>query len=221
MLKNLKWSSIITSLIVIAAGILLAVFPDVSASVICDVIGIACIVTGVISITTYFMLDLKDSLFRNDFVTGVMIVMLGILVIYQKAVVLKLIPFILGIVILVSGFSKLQDSIDARRIGYKYSWVYIILAAVSIVLGLVIMFSLPSSVTNSILFTVIGCSLIYSGATDLYATIYLSRKINKFMKKVETIAKGAEEEVIDTTAEETPAEQPAEQPEDHSSDTQE
>ena len=220
MLKNLKWSSIIKSLIYIGAGILLAVFPDVSASVICDVIGIACIVTGVISITTYFMLDLKDSLFRNDFVTGVMIVMLGILVIYQKSVVLKLIPFILGIVILVSGFSKLQDSIDARRIGYKYSWIYIILAAVSIVLGLVIMFSLPSSVTNSILFTIIGCSLVYSGATDLYATIYLSNKINKFMKKVDTIAKSAEAEVIDAAVEETPAQQ-TDESSDHSSDAQE
>ena len=65
MLKNLKWGAMITSIIYIVCGLLLIIFPEVSSKVICDIIGIACIVTGLISITTYFMLDLGESLLET------------------------------------------------------------------------------------------------------------------------------------------------------------
>lgn len=218
MLKHLKWGALISSIIYIAAGVLLIIYPEASAKVICDIIGIACIITGLISITTYFMLDIRESLYRNDFVSGVLIVLLGILIIYKKDEILKLIPFILGIVIFVSGFSKLQDGIDANRIGYKKSWIYIIMAAISIAFGLVIMFSLPASTTNKVMFTVIGAGLLYSGATDLYSTLYLSGKIKKFMKKVDDLAKNGGEAVIDAQAEEEP--QPEQKPEEPHEDTE-
>ena len=128
-----------------------------------------------------------------------MIVLLGILVIYKKDVVLELIPFFLGIIIMASGFSKLQDGIDAKRIGYTKSWIYIALGVVSIVLGIVIMFIMPTNTATNVLFILIGASLLYSGLTDLYSAVYLSNKINKFIKELETVAKDNAGKVIDVT----------------------
>ena len=116
MFKNVKWSAIVTAALYIASGALLFVYPQLSENLICDVIGIAVIVWGLIHITSYFMMDLQESLFRNDFTEGVIMVLIGILVIYQKLLFQQLVPFLLSIVIIASGIMKLQDGIDAHRI---------------------------------------------------------------------------------------------------------
>lgn len=192
MLKDIKWKSILISVLYIAAGLLLVIYPKASADVICDVLGIACIAAGIINIASYFAMDLDHSLMRNDFVIGVMFIMVGALILYKKSLVFELVPFLLGAVITASGFMKLQDGIDAKRMGFQStSNIYIWLAIVSIILGIVIMFMLPASTATVTIFTLIGIGLIYSGATDLYSTVYLSAKIKKFRKTVEQTAKAA------------------------------
>lgn len=202
MFKNLKWSAIIVSVVYMAVGVLLIMYPQASADVICDVIGYSMIISGVINIVTYFMLDLRTSLYRNDFVIGVVTALLGFLVIYQKHVFQGIIPFILSLIIVASGFSKIQDAIDAVRLGYKNGWVYIVMSLISLVIGLVIMFGKING--NELLFRVIGIGLLYSGISDMYSTIYLSSKIKMFVKHLEEAEKQARmkasDQVIDVQA---------------------
>ena len=181
MFKNVKWSAIITAALYIASGVLLFVYPQLSENLICDVIGIAVIVWGLIHITSYFMMDLQESLFRNDFTEGVIMVLIGILVIYQKLLFQQLVPFLLSIVIIASGIMKLQDGIDAHRIGFPNGWIYLVLASISIVFGLVIMFELIPA--GQLIFKVLGAGLFYSGVTDLFSALYLSAQIKKYREK--------------------------------------
>lgn len=211
MFRNVKWSAIITAALYIASGALLFIYPQLSENLICDVIGIAVIVWGLIHITSYFMMDLQESLFRNDFTEGVIMVLIGILVIYQKLLFQQLVPFLLSIVIIASGIMKLQDGIDAHRIGFPNGWIYLVLASVSVVFGLVIMFNLIPA--GQLVFKVLGAGLFYSGITDLFSAIYLSAQIRKYREKNdETMPLNPEEEMPPVTAEEASAEEPAEQP---------
>ena len=186
MLKKIKWMSLLMSLVYIGFGIVLLLYPGQIAEMICDLFGVGLIIYGIINIVVYFMIDITESLYRNDFAAGVIKIMIGIMVIYRKEIFQELIPFLLAVAIIASGVYKLQDGIDAARIGYSQGWLYIIMAAISIVLGLVILFNLVTA--RDMMLQAAGASLVYCGVTDLYSTLYLSGKIRRFMEDIENRA---------------------------------
>jgi uncharacterized membrane protein HdeD (DUF308 family) len=206
MLKQVKWESVLSSAALIVIGLLMIIYPNVSANVVAKVIGVGFVVFGIINIIAYFFLDINDVLYRNDFVIGLLSLIFGVAVIVKQDLIMDLIPLILGLVILTSGFAKLQRAVISKRIGYSNSSIYIILALISIVLGIVVIFFLNGSNMASILFIVIGAGLIYCGASDLFANFFLAAKFNQFVKNFENAAKEAEGKVIDAeTSNEKPA----------------
>ena len=185
MLKNLKWNAILTAVIYIACGVILILYPAKIQNAICDVIGIVGIILGVVRIFMYLSAKPEDAVYRNDFVLGIVFILLGILVIYKKAIIQQLIPFIIAIVVIVDGFVKLQDGIDARRLGYDKSVIYGILAAISIGLGLVVMFNLLG--TGNLLFQILGVGLVYCGLTDLISVLVIANNVKKFVENTNKV----------------------------------
>ena len=180
LLKDLKWNAIIGSVIMILTGFVLIIFPSVSLSVLATIVGVGAICGGLFSIIRFFTYDLKESFYRNDFLIGIVVLTIGILILFRPTVFISIIPFVLGIVIMFSAFSKLQDGITAKRLGYPNHMLYIILALIDCVFGMVVLFN-PFEVAT-ILFIIIGVGLVYSGVSDLYVTVYLSKKFNDFYK---------------------------------------
>lgn len=198
MLKQLKWSSILMSIAYIVLGILLIIFPDVSGKVISYVLGAGTIIYGIINLTIYFLLNVRDSLYRNEFIIGIASIVFGLLIILKTDVIVNLIPLLLGLIITISGFINLQKGVVAYRIGYNRSLVYVLISAVSIIFGITIMFFLSGKTATSILFIVIGSGLVYAGASDLIATLVLANKMNAFIHAFEE----ATPKVIDAETEE-------------------
>ena len=185
MLKQLKWSSLLLSAGMIVAGVLLIVYPKLSASVICSVLGIGAIAFGLVNTASYFLLDLKDTLYRNEFMIGLTAVIAGTVILTKQSLLIELVPFMLGLVIVASGMVKLQQSLVAYRIGYSKSLLYLILALISIVLGLVVMFLMPGRTAADILFGTIGGGLVFCGASDLFVTLFLASRFTAFLKEYE------------------------------------
>lgn len=182
-LKSMKWNMIVSSIFSIILGVVLIAFPDTSLFVIVNIIAIAFTAGGIASIIRYFTYDLRESLYRNDFLAGVICLAIGLLLFINPGVIVALVPFVLAIFVMISGFIKLQDGIDAYRMGYKNSFIYILLAVLSIAAGLIIMFNLFE--TASLLFIFIGASLVYTGISDIFATLYLSRKLHEYYKDLD------------------------------------
>ena len=204
MLKQIKWTDVLMSLAYVVAGVLLIIFPDVSANVISWIIGIALIVYGIVSLTAYFLADIRDTLYNNNFVIGLMTIVFGLVVIVKKDMIMNLIPFILGLVIVSSGLAKLHRSIIAYRIHYSASMTYGLLGVVSIILGLITMFFLSGETTQNIIFIVIGCGLVYSGLSDLFIQFFLANKFNHFLKDFERAFEKQERNIVDVDAVEMP-----------------
>ena len=206
MLKNLKWNAILTALIYVVAGVILIIFPDKVQNVICNIIGLVGIILGVIRIFMYLSAEVQDAIYRNDFVEGIVLILIGILVIYQKTIIQSLIPFIVAIVIIVDGFVKLQDGIDAKRLGYDKSYIYVIFAAISIIVGLIVMFNLVD--TGNILFQILGGGLVYCGISDIVSVVFIANRVKKFVEAakkeeeyVEKKANAVDAEFMNNTAE--------------------
>lgn len=178
-IKDMKWQSVIYSVLYIAIGIVLLLFPKTTATTVCYVAGGAAIAAGLIIVCIYLFRDAKKNAYRNDFVCGLLAVLIGIFIICRVELVLGLIPFILGIAVMVSGFIKLQSCIDVRRMGYGNGLTLFLLALVNVVLGIILIID-PFG-TTFVLFVIIGIGLIFSGLSDLFATIYLSHKVKDFL----------------------------------------
>ena len=200
MLKQIKWTDVLMSLAYVVAGVLLILFPDISANVISWIIGITLIVYGIVSLTAYFLADIRETLYNNNFVIGLMTIVFGLVVIVKKDMIMNLIPFILGLVIVSSGLVKLHRAIIASRIHYSASMTYALLGVVSIILGLITMFFLSGEATQNIIFIVIGCGLVYSGLSDLFIQFFLANKFNHFVKDFEKAFEKQENNIVDVEA---------------------
>ena len=139
----------------------------------------------------YHLRDARENYYHNEFVFGILGIVLGAVVLYKVEIVISLIPFILGVLVLCSGCSKLQDAIDLKRLGYG-SWLgLLIVAAINIILGVVLIYN-PFKAAI-LLFRVLGVVLILSGAGDCFSTIYFARKLRRFKQ---------EQDALDSTFEE-------------------
>lgn len=191
MLKELKWEAILTGVLYILLGIVALVVPETMQKTLGYVIGIVLIVAGLISIICYLLRDAKENYYHNEFVFGLVGMVLGAAVLYKVEVIISLIPFILGILVLFSGCSKLQDAIDLKRLGYS-SWIgMLVVAVINIILGIVLICN-PFQAAI-VLFRVLGVGLIISGVSDCFSTIYFARKFHKFKQ---------EQDAVDSTFEE-------------------
>ena len=110
---------------------------------------------------------------------------LGIIVLAKRHLIISLIPLFLGILILVSGVKKLQNSFDMLRLKISGWLTVMILAAINIVFGTVmVVYSFESAAVITIL---IGAGLIYSGLTDLFSTLWVSSCAKKCMKEAASV----------------------------------
>ena len=182
MLKELKWEAILTGVLYILLGIVALVIPETMQKTLGYLIGIVLIVAGLVSIICYLLRDARENYYHNEFVFGILGMVLGAVVLYKVEIVISLIPFILGVLVLCSGCSKLQDAIDLKRLD---------VAAINIILGVVLIYN-PFKAAI-LLFRVLGVVLILSGAGDCFSTIYFARKLRRFKQ---------EQDALDSTFEE-------------------
>ena len=203
MLKHIKWTDVLMALAYVVAGVLLVIFPDISAKYI---VGITSIVYGIVSLTAYFLADIRETLYNNHFVVGLITIIFGLAVIVKRDLIMNLVPFVLGLLIVTSGLVKLHRAVIAARIKYNASFTYALLGVVSIIVGIAVMFFLSGETTQNIIFIIIGCGLIYSGASDLFIQFFLASKFNAFMKRFEGAVKDAQSNVINVEAVEKPQE---------------
>ncbi len=178
-LKEIKWQSMIYSIFYIVIGIVLLLFPETTAATICYVAGSFGITGGIIMVGIYLFRDAGKNAYRNDFVGGLLAILIGIFVICRVELVLGLIPFILGIAIMVSGFIKLQSCIDIRKMSYGDGLILFILALVNVVWGIILIIN-PFK-TSIVLFVLIGIGLVFSGISDIFANLYLSKKTKSYL----------------------------------------
>lgn len=194
-LKELKWDALMLSALDIMLGIVVLVLPETTARTLGYLIGAVLILAGAVSMICYLLRDAHQNYYHNDFLSGLVEIILGCLVLYKVEWIISLIPFVLGLLVLISGCSKLQDVIDMKRMGYGNWVIMLILAAVNVVFGIVLICN-PFQAA-SLLLRMIGLGLIFSGITDGIIILYFAGKIKAYFKKAESTYEEILENVSD------------------------
>lgn len=178
LLKQLKWDTLLLGALYILLGIVALLIPETMERLLGFLIGVVLIIAGAVSMISYLLRDAHQNYYHNDFLHGLLGILLGIVVLYKVEIIISLVPFLLGMMVLVSGLSKLQDVIDLKRLEYGNWIIMLVLALVNIVLGLVLIFN-PMEAA-ALLFRLLGVALIFSGITDCATTLYFAGKIRNY-----------------------------------------
>lgn len=164
-----KAGYIVMSLVFCGAGVLFIAKPELSAVVISRALGAAMIVFGLIKLVGYFSKDLFRLAFQYDLGFGLLLIALGILVLAKPAGVLDFIFIALGIAILTDGLFKVQIAVDSKRFGIPTWWLTLVLAMVTGVVGLALVFRPWDSAR--LLTTLLGAALLAEGILNLCVAV--------------------------------------------------
>lgn len=164
-----KTGYIVMSLVFCAAGVLFIAKPELSAAVISRALGAAMIVFGAIKLVGYFSRDLFRLAFQYDLGFGLLLIALGVLVLSRPAGVLDFIFIALGIAILADGLFKIQIAVDSKRFGISTWWLTLLLAIVTGVVGVALVFRPWDSAR--LLTTLLGVALLAEGILNLCVAV--------------------------------------------------
>lgn len=171
-----KAGYIVMSLVFCGAGTLFIAKPDLSAVVISRALGAAMIVFGLIKLVGYFSKDLFRLAFQYDLGFGLLLIALGILALAKPAGALDFIFTALGVAILTDGLFKLQIAVDSKRFGISTWWLTLVLAVITGVVGLALVFRPWDSAR--LLTILLGAALVAEGILNLCVAISTVKIVN-------------------------------------------
>ena len=147
MLKSIRNSLILSSLLYIVLGVVLLVMPELSLGFACLLIGGAVLVYGVVRLAAY--LRGGENADKLDLVLGVLLILLGLCLLIWIRFLLALVPMVLGI------------------------YISCLVAAALAVCGLVMVLNPFGTIEGLVMF--VGLGFLVDGVTTLVNTILLER----------------------------------------------
>ena len=176
MLKR-NLSSMAMSLVEVIIGILLLVNPVGFTSGIIIAFGIVLMIMGISKTIKYFRTEPEEAAGSQALAEGLLTLLAGALCAFNSRWFLATFPvltLVYGVVILVTGITKVQWTIDIIRMKRsKWFWMAIS-AAISIICGITVITN-PFS-TTAVLWMFIGISLIVDAAFDMLGSLFGNRE---------------------------------------------
>lgn len=161
--------SIIVSLILLMIGFLLWTKSDTIIKLVSIILGIVLIVAGIVMLVRYWKTDKKTVLSSFNFGYGIISMIAGTALILNPTIVGSLLPFVIGIWVIISSIMRLEGAFYLKQLG-STKWVTpLILAIMSLICGILCVFG-PFLVAN-IIVQFIGIILMIYAIVDIINAI--------------------------------------------------
>ena len=174
-MQTAKIGYFIMSAVFCAVGILLILFPQMSAYTLCQMLGAILVLYGAIKMIGYFSRDLYRLAFQYDLAFGMLIMLIGLILLAVPGRAMSFLFIVLGILILTDGLFKIQISLDARRFGIRKWWLIFSLAVLSGILGLLLVIRPAESM--QFIMALLGISLLCDGILSFCVALLLVKII--------------------------------------------
>ena len=184
MLKR-NLGSVAMSLAEIIIGILLLVNPVAFTSGIIVAFGIVLMITGIGTAIKYFRTEPEEAAVSQILVKGLLMLLAGIFCAFNSHWFIATFPvltLVYGVVILVTGITKLQWTVDIIRMK-RCKWLWMaISAAISIICGITVI-TTPFK-TTAVLWMFIGIALIIDAVFDMIGGIFGNREKREMVDQI-------------------------------------
>jgi uncharacterized membrane protein HdeD (DUF308 family) len=195
--RHIRFDVLLSAILCIAFGIVLILYPTEVTAIICRIFAAILIVMGAGYIFSYFANEKKNTLRMAG---GLVILLVGAWVLVRPNSVLKLIPIVIGVILLIHALEDFRLALDTKRQNYAGWWIIFFMALISAALGVVCICDSFGVLEISLM--IIGISLIYDGISDIWIVISATRAFRHFEKAVGTPSDipNAEPDIIDDVA---------------------
>lgn len=183
--KSFGNDTLITSIAMLAVGIIFTFFPESSGTIICYLTGSVLCAWGLLKLIMHFKSESNEAFSSYGLVISVVLIVAGITVLVRPAFFADVMVIFFGCVIGVDGLQKLQYGLDLLKIKAKYWWVVLILSGVLLGLCALVVFNPLFSVKVLIIFT--GISLIFNSVSDLLVALYIKKLLKALGEKKKMI----------------------------------
>ena len=177
--KTNKLALFIAPVLTVIVGIILIANSVQATVVICRVIGIILLMSGLF-FTGASLLNMNSPVQKFNLVPSLIQLLLGLFITVRPDRIVGFITIVIGVVVLVQSFGILEHGLETKFLGYKLWWITALFAVVMAVLGIVIIVNPFGAVSVAMKFT--GFVLIVQGITDA-VTRYRADKIIEKLKK--------------------------------------
>lgn len=178
--KQFSKSYILVSALYVVLGVVLLVWPGTSVKMICYGLGFAMVVLGITYGIIYFTKDNLQGFLQMDLVIGIVCLAFGVFILLNPTFLATVLPFAMGIILLLGAVVKIQSSWNMRRLKFKKWYLVLVCALVIIALGIVLLCNPFKEEKFMILY--IGACLILDGLTNLISLICIQVKVKKLAK---------------------------------------
>ena len=182
--KNFSKSYIFLSALYVALGVVLLAWPALSVKMIGIGIGIVMLVLGITYAIIYFTKDNPKGFLQMDLVIGIICLAFGVFILLNQSFLTTVLPFAMGIILLLGAVVKIQSAFNMKRMIYK-KWYLMLIAALLIVALAVVLLCNPFEQERHMLLY-IGCCLMFDGLTNLISMcciLFRVRKLARIQKK--------------------------------------
>ena len=163
MLRKIKADVILSAILCIILGIVLFVYTAQATNLICTILALFLIVMGAGHIVTYLLNKNKNTV---RLICGIIVLVIGVWILANPAVVISLIPAIIGVILLLHGIEGIRLAVDTKQAN-DTAWISgLILSVITIIFGLVLI--VRAFEAAQIAFKVVGIALIYDGVSKLF-----------------------------------------------------
>jgi uncharacterized membrane protein HdeD (DUF308 family) len=178
-INNYIYASIVLSLIFIAIGVMCVIKPDISFDVISFVLTIIFIVNGILLLVADFR---SRSIFMSNFLSGVLSLVIGIVLLIHPNALKTILPFIVGIWFIVSALANMKFSFYLKNESTTYMILTIIMAIISIVCGFILIVKPLESL--DVLIMTLGITFIIHSLSNIIDMFVIKKYINKIVKNI-------------------------------------
>ena len=201
-MKSFRFNRAIFSAGAIVLGIVLLIWPAGSLLIISKCVGVILAAGGIAAGVMYYR-DHESAVKSFLLVLALVMLICGVVIFLHPEELIKLIPTIVGILVMVSGLINLGETFVLSRSKYGKWWISLIIAVITIALGIFIVnkaFSLAALITR-----IAGGVLIFDGASHLWIISRISKASKEFESTVEGSAVEVGPKVPDSGAASGPA----------------
>lgn len=184
-IKAFKVENILTALLYVALGVVLIMFPESIAKTLIYTIATIVIAVGVIKIISHFLKREQVGYSRVGIVTGLIFVVIGLFILTSTKIIISAIPFMMGVFILISGYSKLQYVFQLSKYTNEKNRGMLLAAIITFILGFVLLCN-PFRAAKWMI-RLVGICIAFTGASDLITGIYFYRKMRDYIKDMQAL----------------------------------
>ena len=176
-------SSLFSSIGLAILGILLFLESELTIVTISYVIGAVLVAVGAIAFINYINDIHKNTKNELNIVYGIGMAILGIIVISNPKGVASIIPFILGVIIVLNSSAKLEYSIELKKDSNKLWVSTMILSVVALLCGILLIFNPFEGAT--FITKIVGVIIFIYALIDIVSTLRLRKTIKTVQKALE------------------------------------